>query len=322
MLLPGGGAYKQRLIADFNDLSAELHRGADVRDVPAGFVAVDATSSPRAGASVAPPGTPAQVVARAVPGAQLWRSLAKKYGRAAAATLTPATYVLTDPKDAALLAREFRAGDAYVLRNGRGNRKGLRRARDRDAVLGARRAGYALVQAYEPSAFTVDGRRLSLRLYVFLSRDARGARRAFLHPAGLCRYATRAYDADADDDASHVARPQTSKLPATVADLEARLGARDFGALFAKAAAALGAVFAALAPDALRGGAGPRAAVYAADLVVTASLAPRVLGVHAVKESAVREDFGDFVAALREDDFARSAAVRGLVPLHARAQYR
>ena len=319
----GDFALKQRLIADFNDLSAELHQGADVRDVPAGFVAVDATSSPRAGASVAPPGTPAQVVARAVPGAQLWRSLAGKYGRAAAATLTPATYVLTDPKDAALLAREFRAGDAYVLRNGRGNRKGLRRARDRDAVLGARQAGYALVQAYEPSAFTVDGRRLSLRLYVFLSRDARGARRAFLHPAGLCRYATRAYDADADDDASHVARPQTSKLPATVADLEARLGARDFGALFAKAAAALGAVFAALAPDALRGGAGPRAAVYAADLVVTASLAPRVLGVHAApRESAVREDFGDFVAALREDDFARSAAVAGLVPLHARAQYR
>ncbi|KAH8062123.1 hypothetical protein JL720_13328 [Aureococcus anophagefferens] len=236
----GDFALKQRLIADFNDLSAELHRGADVRDVPAGFVAVDATSSPRAGASVAPPGTPAQVVARAVPGAQLWRSLAGKYGRAAAATLTPATYVLTDPKDAALLAREFRSGDAYV-RNGRGNRKGLRRARDRDAVLGARRAGYALVQAYEPSAFT------------------------------------------------------TSKLPATVADLEARLGARDFGALFAKAAGALGAVFAALAPDALRGGAGPRAAVYAADLVVTASLAPRVLGVHAApKESAVREDFGDF----------------------------
>ena len=78
-----------------------------------------------------------------------------------------------------------------------------------------------------------------------------------------------------------------------------------------------------MAPDALRGGAGPRAAVYAADLVVTASLAPRVLGVHtAPKESVVREDFGDFVAALREDDFARSAAVRGLVPLHARAQYR
>ena len=79
-----------------------------------------------------------------------------------------------------------------------------------------------------------------------------------------------------------------------------------------------------MAPDALRGGAGPRAAVYAADLVVTASLAPRVLGVHAapMKESAVREDFGDFVAALREDDFARSAAVAGLVPLHARAQYR
>lgn len=105
--------------------------------------------------------------------------------------------------------------------------------------------------------------------------------------------------------------------------METRLGARDFGALFAKAAAALGAVFAALAPDALRGGAGPRAAVYAADLVVTASLAPRVLGVHAApKERAVREDFGDFVAALREDDFARSAAVASLVPLHARAQYR
>ena len=137
----------------------------------------------------------------------LWVILVKRFGRQAAESLAPPTWLLEHPKDVARRKAWHRPGRRYVLKlDGKAQRRGLMLVDSPDVDT----SGHTLAQACLDDLMRVDGHRFHLRLYVLLTRR-RGALRFGLHTAAKCVWARDGVFTDA------AFRP--AALPLTLSEL-------------------------------------------------------------------------------------------------------
>lgn len=133
----------------------------------------------------------------------LWYLLEKKLGRNLASEIMPETYLLEDENDMKLFINRYDKNKYYILKKNLQRKLGLLLTKDLDEIINSKNDNFLLVQEYLPDIFTINKRKLNIRLYfVIICYD--GKYGCYLYNEGKCIYANKDYDYNSKDLESHV----------------------------------------------------------------------------------------------------------------------
>ena len=123
----------------------------------------------------------------------IWVHLVNKYGRKGAETVMPKTWVLGDKNDMDLLMRDFEEGKLYIMKNREQAKKGLKLTHNLGEILKGHEDNYIVVQQYLDNVYTINRRKLNLRLYVLIV--CKNKKKTFyIHDDGICIYTAKEYN--------------------------------------------------------------------------------------------------------------------------------
>ena len=152
------------------------------------------------------PSSPNQVI-YSIPGCdqivsknRLWELLEKMWGRKGASSIMPESYSLSVKGERDLL-RTYWTREAHKNKDGRGpviilkknvqQKKGLLLTRDWSDIRFARFRGYVVAQKYLENLYSIQGRKINLRLYLAV-KCHKNVKSFFLYNNGKCIYTSKA----------------------------------------------------------------------------------------------------------------------------------
>ena len=117
---------------------------------------------------------------------KIWINLVTFYGRSAAETIMPATYIF--PTDHDLFKKSYQKGDSYILKNDKQQQMGITITSDLAEILDHRENGYKLIQKYIKNSITLDHHKINFRVYLVLISD-QNQLNAYVYSDGIISYA-------------------------------------------------------------------------------------------------------------------------------------
>lgn len=191
----------------------------------------------------------------------LWSILNLVYGREEASKIMPQTWIIDDEEDNALdtYYQTHRAAQpAFILKKNIQGKRGLKIADSLDMIyeIVSYDNAYKVAQLYIKNSYTINDRKLNIRLYVVIS-CFRKQIQWFIYNYGKCIYTNKKYDPvqsfmgnNINDKEQHFTSYNlntkqvyiTEKLPETLQDFALFIDANQYAKLWAQICAKLSAI--------------------------------------------------------------------------------
>ena len=191
----------------------------------------------------------------------LWRMLDLVYGREEASKIMPQTWIIDDEEDNGLdtyYQTHRVAQPAFILKKNIQGKRGLKIADSLDMIyeIVSYDNAYKVAQLYIKNCYTINDRKLNIRLYVVIS-CFRKQIQWFIYNYGKCIYTNKKYDPvqsfignNINDKEQHFTSYNlntkqvyiTEKLPETLQDLALFIDANQYAKLWAQICAKLSAI--------------------------------------------------------------------------------
>lgn len=134
---------------------------------------------------------------------KLWDHINYKYGRNKASTIMPETFIYKKNNDIKIFKKKYIPKKLYILKNKLQRKKGLYLTDNYDFIINGKNNGYTVIQNYIHDAFTINNRKLNIRLY-FVIICYKNIFQCHLYNNGKCIYTNNDYDYDSIDLHSHI----------------------------------------------------------------------------------------------------------------------
>jgi hypothetical protein len=133
----------------------------------------------------------------------LWIHLKKEYGEKKAATLLPFTWDLTNSGDIEKFRKDFDPNKLYITKNNRQRQEGLEIQNNLDNILKSNNK-YILVQELLQNPYCVNGRKINLRVYVLVIKDADNNITVQVYKDGFMYYTAELFQKNSLDDKHNI----------------------------------------------------------------------------------------------------------------------
>jgi hypothetical protein len=128
----------------------------------------------------------------------IWENLVKCYGRSGASELMPETFILYNDNDMELFKKSFSSNNIYILKKNVQRKEGLKLTKNYNEIMDGLNDDYKVVQKYIRDLYLVNGRKVNLRIYLFIViKDNK--KYFYISNIGKCIYTKKKYnDKDLD----------------------------------------------------------------------------------------------------------------------------
>lgn len=167
----------------------------------------------------------------------LWYRFEKKYGRSESRKYLPDTYILKNPDHMDLFSKNFKKNKVYYLKKNIQQKKGIKLVKDLDNIYNNFHKGYVIVQESIENLYTINKRKINLRLYVLITCQNHKIN-WYLSTKGKCLYTNKNIDEkNILDPESHLTSLNLDYSiykynPLTLDDLENYIGKSNYKYLF------------------------------------------------------------------------------------------
>ena len=186
----------------------------------------------------------------------LWKNLVDKYGRDQAEKFAPATYLLNNNIDIALLKARYSSNKLYIMKRNIQQQKGLHITNDLNDILKGWNDEYVVVQELLQNPYLIDGHKINLRFYILILCN-NGEIEGYIYPDGFVYYTPDKFKLNSTEDkhnitTGYIDRKIYERLPLTHEDLRTYLGKGNANIMFANIYNMLAKVIDAIKPKVCR----------------------------------------------------------------------
>ena len=128
----------------------------------------------------------------------LWNILENKYGRNEAKKLLPNTYILNNYIHMTEFQRNYEINKSYILKKPLQNKRGLLITQNLNTILNAKYYKYEIVQDLLTDIYTVNGRKVNLRMYMVIICKNNNMN-IYLYDDGICMYTNKRFESNTND---------------------------------------------------------------------------------------------------------------------------
>ena len=133
----------------------------------------------------------------------IWILLLERYGRERAKEIMPESYLINNKSEMKIFMKNYIPGRTYILKKNIQRKKGLLLTNNINDILYSRNEKYKIVQEYISNVYTINKRKLNLRLYVIVICKNKNIT-AYVHNYGKCIYTNKDYNENNTDFESNI----------------------------------------------------------------------------------------------------------------------
>ncbi len=133
----------------------------------------------------------------------IWSNLVKTYGRDAAISIMPRTYVLSSIKDMLLFGKERTDDTIYIMKKNIQRQKGLKITKSKMDIMKGAFSGYVIAQELLQDPYILNTRKINMRFYLlFICQNNEIA--AYVHKDGFMYYTKAPFVKDSVEEEPNI----------------------------------------------------------------------------------------------------------------------